>query len=204
MNSEARGQPPASVESPSPGLAQVRGTAFLGIIKHLKAIEQPIDRVVELARPSTRRVLSDRVRVLGWYPYDAFVGLLHAVDAELGAGDLAYCRTLGEEASKMDLNSVFRFLAKLSAPERLIRSCGRVWGQYYRNAGRMEAIAWEPERTVLRIYGFPQMDPGHCQLMAGWMMQSMRLIGASVADDAEPKCTSRGDPFHEFVCHWTR
>jgi hypothetical protein len=68
----------------------------------------------------------------------------------------------------------------------------------------MEAVAWEPARTVLRIHDFPRMDPAHCQLMAGWMMQSMRTIGATVLDASESECTSRGGPYHEFVCRWTR
>jgi hypothetical protein len=110
--------------------------------------------------------------------------------------------TLGREAGKRDLNTVFAYLSRFYGPERLIRSCSRVWPHYYRNAGRMEAVECDPDRTVLRIQGFARMSGAHCRLMEGWMSQAMALVGAEVIEGSETRCPRRGDPWHEFVCRW--
>ena len=69
----------------------------------------------------------------------------------------------------------------------------------------MTATSWSPERTVLRIDGFPGMHPAHCRLMEGWMIAAMRIIGAIVGPGAaETSCCSRGDEAHEFSCSWRR
>jgi hypothetical protein len=193
---------PTSAVSPDE-LPMVRGTAFLGVIRHILDTGHPLDQVLAVAPPATRAVFEERIRVLGWYSYEGFAGLLRASDRKLGTGDLGYCVRLGEAASAKDLGSVFAFLAKLASPEWLIRSCGRVWGQYYRNAGRMEAVAWSPASTILRIHDFPRMDPAHCRLMAGWMVQSMRTLGATVHSGVETRCTSTGGAYHEFTARWS-
>lgn len=183
-----------------------RGTAFLGILKHLREVHGPaaLAEVIATAVPATRQVLAKRVLSLSWYPYAAFVGLLRAAESGFGAGDPAYCKTLGRVAGERDLNTVFKLFVRLYGPERLIGSCTRVWSQYYRDAGTMLATHAKPEDTRVRIEGFPRMDTSHCRLMEGWMIQTMHMLGARVAEDGrETACPSRGDAFHEFRCTWT-
>jgi hypothetical protein len=187
--------------------AQVSGRAFLGLIRIISEqrgkslLQQAIDASGEAARP----VFAERVRILSWHPYAAYVAFLTAIDRTMGTPDGAYCRKLGTEAGKRDLGTVLRVLSVLASPERLIRSSRRVWESYYRDAGRMEAAAWEPENTVLRILDFPEMHPSHCRLMEGWMMSTMATIGCVVGEQAmERLCPSRGGPHHEFFCTWSR
>lgn len=179
--------------------------AFLGLIRAVKHAQgaDGISAILDRAPTATQLACSERIRRTGWYPYEGFTGFLEATDASLGTGDLMYCRELGRAAAQMDLKTTFgEFLAKAST-ENLIRGCTMVWSTYYRGAGNMTAIAWQPERTVLRIHDFPDMHPGHCRLMEGWMVEAMELVGTSVhPGDWEPKCMSRGDPFHEFACTW--
>lgn len=187
---------------------EVRGTAFLGILKQLKQRSSSSgDRFERFAQTlqSNTPVLSQRIRKTAWYPYDGFVALLVAADAEYGRGDLDLCRVLGSGSAKLDLGTVFRIFASLASPEHLIKACGRVWGRYYRNAGVMKATAWSPEKTTLEISGFAGMHPGHCRLMEGWMISAMKIIGAEVGPEArETRCCSRGDDVHEFCATWTR
>lgn len=186
---------------------EASGRAFLGIINHIKQVHGPatLNSVVSEAPDATRKVFQSRILHSGHYPYDAFAGLLTALQTRFGKGDPHYGRKLGASSGKQDINTVFRIYLALSSSERLIRSCSKVWSSYYRNAGEMEAIAWAPERTALRITGFPKMAPIHCQLMEGWMIATMEAIGLQVHDDGrETRCTSRGDPFHEFSCTWSK
>jgi hypothetical protein len=188
-----------------PALAS--GRAFLGLIRHVRDQKgtDPLRAVLAESPDATRVVFARPIRLMEWHPYDSFIGFLRAADRVLGRGDLAFCRDLGAVAGRRDLGTILRVFAALSSAERLIRSCGKVWGDYYRNAGRMEAVSWTPEDTRVRIYDFPQMDAAHCRLMEGWMISTMETIGFRVSRDAhERTCTTRGGAHHEFVCTWTR
>ena len=187
--------------------AQVSGRAFLGLIRHVKD-ERGADvlkRIIDGAGAPARESFARPIRIMSWYPYAAFTAFLGSLEQQLGKGDAAFGRKLGAAAGTRDLGTVFRIYSALASAERLIRACSKVWPSYYRDAGRMEAIAWDPERTVLRIYDFKEMDPRHCRLMEGWMISTMENIGFRVSEDAmESACTSRGAPHHEFVCSWQK
>ncbi len=167
--------------------------------------EETVRQLVADAGDATAAVFQGRIRGPGWYPYPAFAAFLHAAERRLGKPNRSVCRELGALGGQRDLGTVFRVFAALASPERLIRGCHKIWPTYYRGAGRMEAIEWAPERTVLRIFGFSEMHPSHCRLMEGWMISTMAAIGCRVNDDArESECTSQGGACHEFVCSWTR
>jgi hypothetical protein len=187
--------------------AEVSGKAFLGLIRSIKnehgddALRAAIDGAGAVARD----VFGARIRIMGWYPYPAYAAFLRSIERVAGTGDGASCRRMGAMGGARDLGTIFRVFSVLASPERLIRGCDHVWPSYYRGAGRMESIEWAPERTVLRIHDFREMEPLHCRLMEGWMISTMKQIGALVAEDArETVCASRGGPYHEFTCSWRR
>jgi hypothetical protein len=185
----------------------VSGRALLGVIRSIKerSGDDGLARVLGAARSPTAEIVKERIRASDWYPYPAFVGLLRAAEKELGTGGRSFCRELGAMGGKRDIGTAFRVFAAIASPERLIRACHKIWPAYYRGAGEMEAIAWTPDRTVLRITGFDQMHPNHCRLMEGWMIATMEAIGCRVNDDArETECTSRAGAHHEFTCTWSR
>jgi hypothetical protein len=187
--------------------AEVNGKAFLGMIRWAKGNGDAdlIQRTVARSGAALEESFSTRILKTAWYPYPLFTDFLLSLDREAGSGDGTFCRRLGAEAGVRDLNTLFRIYRVVASPERLIRSCTSVWESYYRGAGRMEAVEWTPENTVVRIHDFPQMHTHHCRLMEGWMIAAMELIGVAVSNDAEEsQCTNRGDPFHEFRCSWTK
>ena len=186
--------------------AEVSGKAFLGIIRHLKDTKGPVmlAEVVRRSSDATRAVFADPIRASDWHPYEGYVGFLRELERTAGGGDRAFSKTLGAAAGQRDLGSIFRVYTVLASAERLIRACNKVWPSYYRGAGEMEAIAWSPDDTRLRITGFAEMDPAHCRLMEGWMISTMAMIGFRVEDGRETACTSRGSPHHEFACRWTK
>src|SRR4051812_49173678 len=166
--------------------AETNGRAFLGLIKQIKerSGEAELKRIVDESGADVRLVFSQPIRVLSWYPYPAFAAFLRTLDRRLGRGDGQICRDLGGSAGERDLGTIFRIYRALASPERLIRSCSRVWPSYYRNAGRMDAIAWDEAETVLRISEFPEMDRMHCRLMEGWMISTMTDIGVKILPGA--------------------
>jgi hypothetical protein len=185
----------------------VSGRAFLGIIRSLKQRggDTLLQRIVKDAGPEATGVFASPISKLSWQSYGSFVGLLTSADRVLGKGDLMVAHSLGVEAGTQDLGTVLRVYVALASAERLIRSCTSVWASYYRNAGAMHAITWEPEETVLQISDFPDMAPAHCRLMEGWMTSTMSTLGFTVLPGAhERSCPSRGGDVHEFWCQWAR
>ncbi len=187
--------------------AEASGKAFLGIIRHVKDTHG-LDFLGSLVHGSgepTKRAFARPIRATDWHPYEAYAGFLRALERGMGKGDGKLAHQLGEIAGKRDLGTVFRVYVALASAERLIRACSKVWPSYYRNAGTMEAISWEPSDPRLRISGFADMEPFHCRLMEGWMIATMNTIGFRVSDDArESRCASHGAPYHEFSCSWTK
>jgi len=186
-------------------MARIRGMAFLGAARYVKHTygEAMLQRIVDAAPQATRTTFAKRINGLGLQPYESFIGLLRSVDFHLGTGDLQYCRTLGDLAARHDLHTIFQGYAIRPSPEDMIRACTPIWGMYTDNAGAMEAVDTRPERTILRISGFPDMDPAHCRLMEGWMIAAMDVVGARILPGAcETECQSEGGRYHEFSCRW--
>jgi hypothetical protein len=186
---------------------EVSGRALLGLLAFAKERggRTTADEIVATLSPASRVVFGERIQPLRYYPYGAYVEVLYALKLRFGRANEAFFRRLGATAGERDLGTMFKVYVALASPERLIRSCARVWSSYYRNAGTMTAVAWEGNDTRLRIEGFDAMDRAHCELMEGWMIATMDRIGVAVARDArETACTSRGDAFHEFSCTWRR
>lgn len=184
---------------------EVSGRALLGLLAFAKERggKQSVTEIVGRLNEPARAVFADRIQPLRWYPYATYVELLYALKMRFGKPSEAFFRRLGATAGDRDLGTMFKVYVTLASPERLIRSCSRVWASYYRGAGTMTAVAWDPKNTRLRIEGFPDMDRAHCELMEGWMIATMDRIGVIVSADArETACESRGDAHHEFACTW--
>ena len=186
-------------------IAEASGRAFLGIIGHVKGTrgDAALKRAIAATEPATQRAFEQPFLARRWYSYAAYADFLRSLDRTLGKNDGAFARELGASAGRRDLGSIFKLYVMMASAERLIRSCERIWPVYYRNAGKMTAIAWEPSRTVLRISDFKHMEPMHCRLMEGWMIATMTQIGFAVSEDGrEHTCMSTGGAYHEFVCSW--
>ena len=184
---------------------QVSGRALLGLFSFAKdhGGKTAIDEVTRSLGATSRDALSRRVQALGYYPYATYIDLLRALKRRFAKPSETFYRNVGASAGERDLGTMFKVYVALASPERLIRSCTRVWASYYRNAGSMTAIAWEPSDTRLRIEGFASMDRAHCELMEGWMLATMKQIGVVVGPNArETICAGLGGPHHEFACTW--
>jgi hypothetical protein len=186
---------------------QVRGRAILGLIRFIKDDFGPdvLQEIIRDGGPVLKEMFSSRIRITGWYSYKAYTDFLCAIANRLQQGDSDFFRKVGNKTGTIDMSTILRVYVTIASSERLIRSCTKVWESTYNNAGRMEAISWSPDTTVLRIYDFPQMHPYHCSLVAGWMIATMDSIGLKVDPGSkETKCTNKGDDYHEFCATWRK
>jgi hypothetical protein len=187
--------------------AQVRGRAIVGLVRFIKDDFGPdvLQEIIRDGGPVLKEMFSSQIRSAGWYSYKAYTDFLCSIANRLHLGDPEFFRKVGIKTGSIDMSTILRVYVTIASSERLIRSCTKIWESTYNNAGRMEAIAWNPDNTILRIYYFPQMHPYHCSLIVGWMIATMDSIGLKVDPDSkETKCTSRGDAYHEFFATWQK
>ena len=187
--------------------AQANGRAFLGLIRYIKQSrgaqgDLVLTQIVKDAGPRVQAVFAERIRIQSWHPYPAFGDFLRAMERKLSHNDPLFFTKVGGLAGKVDMSSIFRVYLSMASPERLIKSCGKVWESYYKDAGQMVAISATPDKSVVRILDFPQMDPLHCSIMAGWMTATMQSMGLKMNGVEEVKCVHLGDPYHEFQGKW--
>ncbi len=189
---------------------QVAGWLLLGVFRFIKDGygEETLTSLIASTSRSTQEICSEKIRVLGWYPYACYVELLSAMEQRLGRGDGSLCQRLGEAGGSLALEHMFKIYCKFGDPERLIRAGMKIWDRYYQNAGRLETVSWLPENTVWRVYDFPDMNRFNCRSLAGWLGGAMSKL-ASDGDDfvvevppKETKCVSDGHDYHEFFCKW--
>lgn len=186
----------------------VKGTALLGAIKFVKTQvrgETLLGKLMEGLRPEEAAVFKRKIIAIGDYPYPLFIDLIRLIDKLVGKGDLSVCRKLGLFSAKRDYESVYNLYKQSPRPEDLFRDAGVIWRSYYTNAGEMKAEDVSFDRLEIRILNFPKMDPAHCKLMEGWMIQALTESGGRwVEEIRETQCPSRGGEFHQFVGKWRR
>ncbi len=183
----------------------VKGIGFLGVFKFIK-MQPKGEELLEIFKKQlpeeAARICSRRLITVREYPYSAFVEVLRTFDKVLGIGNLSVLRDLGEYSADMDFEFLFAGSSAKPSPEDLFRDCNIYWSSYYPRSGYMKAEEIKPERSIVRIYDFPEMDPAHCRLIEGWMAKAMINSGAALKRCVETKCTSKGDPYHEFTGAW--
>jgi len=193
-------------QNPASSEPLVKGVAFLGIFKYLKTRpegEALLAKVLAALSPEAGQVCRKKVIAVVDYPYPIYVNLLRAVDQVFGRGDLRICRELGVFAAIRDIETVYTLFKRRAQPEALFRDGPVVWKSYYPNAGAYVTIDAHPDHSLIRIVNFPQMDPAHCRLMDGWMSQALVSAGGRWIEEVhEVLCSSRGDPYHEYVGRW--
>ncbi len=184
-------------------MIQIKGFAIRGLLRYVKESDHPggipalLDRLPpEAARHFRTKILSSR-----WYPYEAFLGPLHAIDAELGDGDLALMPAIGEFSGRQDAGSIFRFVAALSSIEAIVGRAAFLW-QRYCDRGRFEIAELERGRLHLALAEFPEIDRAHCALIPGWIQGLGRAVGARDPAIEQVRCIHRGDPRCEFAGSW--
>jgi len=189
--------------------AEVAGWMFLDIFRIINEVfgEPVFQQVIVATQPTTRKVLGETIRVMGWYPYSAYADLLRATQSQLENHDAEICKRLGELGGMGSMRKMFQVYKKIGDPERLILSASKIWDKHFRGAGKLETMSALPENTRWRIVGFAEMSALHCKLHEGWIKGSLVEAGSSVGleltcDPVETECTRRGALHHEFFCTW--
>jgi predicted hydrocarbon binding protein len=183
---------------------RVKGFAIRGLLKYVKhsGWSGGIPRILATLSAEERSCFSERILSSSWYPYVAFTSLLQAIDREIGDDDLSSLCQVGESSGRHDAGAIFKIVRSLSSIERVIAGANLYWRRYC-DRGRFEVVEVSSGRVQLRLHDFPDIHPGHCELITGWIKGLGLSAGARDAETRQHKCVHRGDPYCEFHATWS-
>ncbi len=184
-------------------MAFIKGVAILGAIKYAKSKDFPggVQALIAGMPPATREVFQERVYRLAWYSYDIYAHLLEAIDREIGQGDLALMDELGQFAGEQDMNGFLKAMASLFSIERSLGQAGYFWGKYC-DTGTFTATVTAPGEATAELRGFPDISPGHCHLLTGWLRGVGLALDATTEVVEKTACVHRGDEVCRYRMEW--
>lgn len=183
---------------------QIKGAAFLGTIKFVKAKGFPggLEALLADLPAPVRSVFDERIQSLRWYPYEAYAGLLEGVDRKMGRGDLALMPELGRYGAEEDVRGLLKAMVTLFSPERGLTQAGYFWSKHC-DAGVFAATDIAPGRATAELRDFPDVSPAHCHLLVGWLDGIGIALGARDGGVEKSACVHRGDPVCRYRMSWS-
>jgi hypothetical protein len=195
-------------------VGKVRGTSVLGTLDFVRARFGDEGAATIFAglpgdmRQTLRDAAGSGVALHGWYDTALLVELTSRVDREMGQGDLALARAIGNHVAFQDVNRFFKWLMRLGGPGILFTRAGAVWNNYY-DDGRYVLEGAGDGRASIRIEGSSSADPVVCKRMEGWIERALEItLGAEKQPVIVEAAHLRRDPavaeqpFCRFVAEW--
>jgi predicted hydrocarbon binding protein len=190
--------------APEPKRISMKGFALRGLLKSAKENGWDIKDLLSALPPGPRAAFDKAIVVSQWYPYEAFVGLVEALERRQGRGPrFKLSRDLGKQGARRDLGSTFRIITAMASIEFLLKRGQVFWAQYC-DRGRMTLDSESRTGFAARLDDFPEIAPAHCALIEGWLEGMGEALGAEGMACRQTRCVHRGDDRCEFTAAWTR
>jgi hypothetical protein len=183
---------------------QVKGTTYLSTLQFIDQKFGGDARARVLARLSDedRAFLGGLLLPIGWYPTGPLPRLLHALDEELGRGDLALVEQRGAWVADRDLKTTHRLLLKVVTPSWVIEKATSLWKNFH-DTGRWESMREGKSAAVARLYDHVIVDAAMCATLSGWMRGLLTVAGCRSIEMQHPICRTRGGAHCEWRVAWT-
>ena len=195
-------------------MGKVRGTSVLGTLDFVRTRfgEEAAAKIFAGLPGDMKETLRDAagggLALHGWYDTSLLVELTSRVDREMGRGDLALARAMGNHVAFQDVNRFFKWLMRLGGPGILFSRAGAVWNNYY-DDGRYVLEQVGEGRASIRIEGSSSAGPVVCKRMEGWIERALEItLGRekqpAIREDVhvmrDPAVGEQ--PFCRFVAEW--
>lgn len=181
----------------------MKGSAITSRIRFIRerADEATYREVRASLEPEHRAILEAGVLPHAWVPYSLFVALNVAVDARLGAGDLALCRDMGRYAAEVNLPTLYRLFLRLGSVGFILRKASRLWSVHY-DSGALVVEELGDRACCMTVERFAEPHKAHCLSLLGWCEGAIVLTGATVVEAREETCRLDGAPSCRFYAKW--
>lgn len=184
--------------------AQLKGSAYRSTLEFVdtKFGADAHERVLARLSAEDRALIGGIILPIQWYPLSPFPRLLRAMEAELGAGDLALVIDRGAWAAIHDMTTFHKVILKLVTPNWLIEKGTRLWPNFH-TSGRWVVSRRGPHggRAELRDLGV--VDEAMCATLKGWLLGLLTLAGAKQPEVRHVECRARGAASCIYDATWT-
>lgn len=183
---------------------QIKGFALRGLFKYVKESEYPggIPGLLAKLPIGAKPYFEEKILSSVWYPYAAFAVLAQLIEKEIGNDKGSALEEIGRSSGRRDLGSIFRFVTAILTIERVVHRAPAFWKRYC-DTGELEVIDVKPGDFTVRLIGFPEIDPAHCQMIKGWIHGLGDGTGAKNVEVEMVSCIHRGDSSCEYRGRWS-
>jgi hypothetical protein len=175
------------------GMARMRGTAFLQVVRTLRSMREAALRVVP---PHLQHYLSEQISRTEWYSRDEFFVLLSALAslAPKDAGDP--WERFGRAAARHDLSTVYGgMMVRRAGLLPAIRALHDLY-RLYDDTSRV-VIGGDDRIAIVDMYDLI-VSADHCRFLVGFTREYLLAATGSEVQMRKLKCRARGDDF----CRW--
>src|SRR5579872_40853 len=159
LSSHPRRPEPGSLPRDVSAEPRVKGLAFRSTIEALRSLRGDASVAAtfdELAGPFGELVRFGGLSASAWYPLAAYRDLMAAIRRATHSGP-ELLRAIGRQASLADFRGVYRFVAFVLSPQRLITKAPRAWSLYF-DSGRLEVSEAREGMASARYLGCDGFD----------------------------------------------
>lgn len=183
--------------------AHVKGSAITSRLRFVREIadEAALAGVLGRLSPVHRETLEAGVLPSAWVPFALFTELNVAIDAQLGAGDLALVREMGRYSARANLPTIYRIFLRMGSVHFLLRKASRLWQVHY-DSGELEHEELGEDAGRLHIRGFAEPHRAHCLSVLGWVEGAIELTGGTPLETREERCRCHGQDECRFYARW--
>lgn len=116
--------------------------------------------------------------LVGWHDLGLQHRLLRAIDATLGAGDLALVDEIGRFEADRDLKVVHRLFLRMANPAFVIEKAGQYWSRFY-DTGQWEIRRIDSTHAIGMLREVDPFDDGFARYLHAYIHRMWELVGAN-------------------------
>jgi hypothetical protein len=150
--------------------------------------------------PESRAAVNSVVAV-GWYPASLHVELLHAIESELGGGDVAPVLRAAAYGAEYDFTKIHRVLFRLANPGFLLERVGTIWTRFF-DSGVWSVERPTPTSAQCTLSDFGVIDATYCAYLSAYFVRLFELVGARDVRLEHTLCRARGHQACRFDGAW--
>jgi uncharacterized protein (TIGR02265 family) len=149
---------------------------------------------------ASQELLSRKVLVSEWIPFQALIEIDQAIAGLLG-GDPAECyRALGRYSAQQNLTTLYKAFTRQD-PHAFFKKEALLHGQFL-DFGTAVYVHEGPTRCRLELRDYPHPSRVFCLSAQGYYQHAARIQGGPNAQADEIKCSCRGDDACVFQIRW--
>ncbi|MCB9603805.1 MAG: TIGR02265 family protein [Sandaracinus sp.] len=193
-----RSSPDLAWLTPKPSQRRAKGMTIVPLLRHVHAMRRAGVKLT--LTPRDEDLLSQRLIVSDWYPFEVWTRLLE-LQAEGCRNDLTMAEEMGRLGATELIGSVHRSFVTVGDPRRSIRALSRMWSRYF-DFGEVHVVDLGDDSARVTITGYSDMPPWYAHMALGWVIALVELSGSRVREHRMEEVPWKNDGRYRIVVCW--